>query len=107
MKLHRHLLILLLLSMAIQGCSMSEADELKLGRESHGKFEKEFGGRLRDNDVQQYINQVGLDVSRYAGRPKMDWQFHVLNSDQINAFAVPGGYIYITRGLLYRLTNEA
>lgn len=48
-----------------------------------------------------------MDMARYAGRPEMDWQFHVLNSDQVNAFAVPGGYIYITRGLLFRLRNEA
>jgi predicted Zn-dependent protease len=90
------------------GCaSISEEDELALGREAHGEFEKEFGGRLRDQPVQRYVSAVGMDMVPYAKRPEMDWQFHVLESEQINAFAVPGGYIYITRGLLYSLRNEA
>src|SRR4030095_5667387 len=55
----------------------------------------------------EYVNQVGLSVARYAGRPQLDWRFAVVNSSQVNAFAVPGGYIYITQGLLFRMSNEA
>lgn len=97
--------VLMLLSGA--GCKISEQDEMKLGRDNHAKFEQEFGGRYNNPPVQQYVNSIGMSLARYAGRPNLDWQFHVLASDQINAFAVPGGYIYITQGLLYRLNNEA
>jgi len=60
-----------------------------------------------DSQIQQYVNTVGTSVARYAGRPNLEWRFSVVNSKQINAFAVPGGYIYITQGLLFRMTNEA
>lgn len=89
------------------GCSISEKEELELGRKSHGQFEKQFGGKFPDQRVQQYVNAVGMTMARYAGRPNLDWQYAVVNSKQVNAFAVPGGYIYVTQGLLFRLNNEA
>jgi len=78
-----------------------------MGQQLHPKFEKESGGLYPDSQVQEYVNTVGLSVARYAGRPNLEWRFSVVNSKQVNAFAVPGGYIYITQGLLFRLTNEA
>ncbi|MEO6436722.1 MAG: M48 family metallopeptidase [Tepidisphaeraceae bacterium] len=89
------------------GCSISEKEEIEMGRQSHAQFEKEFGGLYPDQHVQQYVNGVGSTMARYAGRPNLQWQFAVVSSDQINAFAVPGGYIYITQGLLFRMSNEA
>jgi predicted Zn-dependent protease len=86
---------------------MTEKQEIRLGRESHVQIEREFGGVYPDPQIQQYVNSIGMEMARYAGRPNMDWQFRVLNSDQVNAFAVPGGYIYLTRGLLFRMRNEA
>lgn len=99
--------LLLLLPLGAVGCAVSEKDELQLGLDNHGKFEAESGGRYADPTVQTYVNTIGVSLARYAGRPEMNWQFHVLNSDQVNAFAVPGGYIYITQGLLFRMQNEA
>jgi beta-barrel assembly-enhancing protease len=93
--------------LAGSGCSVTPEQELQLGRQNHGKFEQEAGGRYPDPGVQAYVSSVGMQMARLAGRPDMQWQFHVLNSDQINAFAVPGGYIYITRGLLFRLKSES
>ena len=89
------------------GCSINEQKEIAIGEQSHLQFEQQYGGRYTDSQVQTYVNEVGLRVARLAGRPNLRWQFTVLNSREINAFAVPGGYIYITRGLLYRLENEA
>jgi predicted Zn-dependent protease len=89
------------------GCALSEEQEIKIGRESHKQFEAEFGGKSSDPEVQGYISAIGMDMARHAGRPNLDWQFAVLKSDEINAFAVPGGYVYITQGLLYRMSNEA
>jgi predicted Zn-dependent protease len=103
---HRFLLVCVVLLVQV-GCAISEKEEIKMGRESHQQFEKEFGGLYPDQVVQQYVNGVGMEMARYAGRPNLDWSFRVVNSDQINAFAVPGGYIYITQGLLFRMGNEA
>jgi len=89
------------------GCSVSAEQELALGAESHGKFEQQSGGKLNDPEIQGYVNSVGMQMARLAGRPDMKWQFAVLNSNQINAFAVPGGYIYITQGLLFKMSNES
>lgn len=89
------------------GCSISEADEIAIGRQTHAQFEKQFGGKYPDAQVQQYTRQVGMELARYSGRPNLPWSFAVLNSDQVNAFAVPGGWIYITQGMLFRMENEA
>lgn len=104
--LQRRLCFLLLLC-SLTGCAISEKQEIQIGMESHPQFEKEFGGLYPDAQVQQYVSRIGMDLARYAGRPNLPWQFRVLNSEQVNAFAVPGGFIYITQGLLFRLENEA
>lgn len=57
--------------------------------------------------VQRYVNQVGRWLSLNSERPNLDWRFGVLDSDNINAFATPGGYVFVTKGLLVRLKNES
>ena len=91
----------------LSGCTINEQKEIQIGAETHGQFEREFGGKYPDAQLQAYVSNVGMSVARYAGRPQLPWQFAVLNSREVNAFAVPGGYIYITQGLLFRLENEA
>jgi beta-barrel assembly-enhancing protease len=103
----RSLVGVLLILVLVTGCTISEKEEVSMGQQLHSKFEKESGGLYPDSQVQQYVNTVGLSVARYAGRANLDWRFSVVNSPQVNAFAVPGGYIYVTQGLLFRLTNEA
>lgn len=100
-------LLAVLALIPLSGCSVSTADELALGARHHQEFEKQSGGRLDDPVVQSYVSQVGMSMVPLAGRPEMKWQFHVLRSNDVNAFAVPGGYIYITAGLLFRMQNEA
>lgn len=89
------------------GCTIDQTDEIQMGREAAPQFEKEFGGLYPDPKVQSYVNDVGMRLARQAGRSDLPWQFRVVNSDEINAFALPGGYIYITKGLLFSLENEA
>ncbi len=91
----------------LTGCAINEQKEIAIGQQTHAQFEKEFGGLYGDEVVQAYVGNVGMNLARQAGRPSLPWQFAVLNAKQVNAFAVPGGYIYITQGLLYRLENEA
>lgn len=62
---------------------------------------------LPNQDVQSYVNKVGRWVSMHSERPDLPWSFAVMDDMSINAFAAPGGYIVITKGLLLRLNNEA
>ena len=63
---------------------------------------------LVDNtEVQRYVNRVGRWLSLHSERPDLNWQFGVLDSPNINAFATPGGYVFITRGLLERMKSES
>jgi predicted Zn-dependent protease len=101
------LVLLVVLTPLAAGCAVSEKEELELGRKSFAQFEQQFGGLYGDARLQGYVNGVGMTMAPYAGRPNLDWRYQVVNSSQVNAFAVPGGYIYITQGLLFRLSNEA
>lgn len=108
MRLIRSLVVMVIASCFAGGCAtMSQKEEIQLGEQVHGQFEEQFGGKVEDPELQQYVNRVGMEMAHYAGRPDLNWQFAVLKSDEINAFAVPGGYVYITQGLLNRLNNEA
>jgi beta-barrel assembly-enhancing protease len=62
---------------------------------------------VRDEALQRYVNRVGRWVALQSERPDLDWRFGVLDSPNVNAFATPGGYIFVTRGLVLRLRNEA
>jgi predicted Zn-dependent protease len=86
---------------------MSESDEQSIGRENHPKILEEFGGAYPDRQVQDYISSLGNLQARASDRPNQRFTFTVLDSPIVNAFAVPGGYIYVTRGLLALANNEA
>ncbi len=62
---------------------------------------------ITNTAVQQYVNKVGLWVALQSDRPDLPWRFAVVDSDDIDAFAAPGGFVFITRGLLLHMHNEA
>ncbi len=62
---------------------------------------------VEDAALQRYVNRVGRWVALHTERPELEWHFGVLDTDTVNAFAAPGGYIFITRGLMARLRSEA
>lgn len=62
---------------------------------------------VRDDGLQRYVNRVGRWVALQSERPDINWRFGVIDSDDINAFAAPGGFIFVTKGLYRRLNNEA
>ena len=114
------LLILLTLAGTAGGCTinpatgqssftgfMSESDEARIGKENEASVLAEFGGAYDDPALQAYVQQLGKNVALHSERPDMEYRFTVLNSDIVNAFAMPGGYIYVTRGLLALANNEA
>lgn len=58
-----------------------------------------YGGLVRDEDIMRRVNLVGLALARASDRPDLEWRFGVLDSDTVNAFSAPGGYVFISRGL--------
>lgn len=84
---------------------MSEAQELQLGRDEHAKIIQQFG-RYDDLALQDYVNQLGQRIVAVSHRPQLSYTFTVLDSADINAFALPG-YVYITRGIMAYLNSEA
>lgn len=114
MKRYLFFIIFILLS---AGCSinpvtgqrdfvlMSEQEEMALGRKHSQQVMKTY--RIYDNpSLQQYVQSVGDRVARVSHRQNLIYRFTLLDSPQVNAFALPGGYIYITRGLLVYLNSE-
>ena len=86
---------------------MSPEKELQVGAEEHPKILEQFGGAFDDRAWAEYIRDMGLELAKHSEMPELPWTFTVLNDTQVNAFALPGGYVYITRGLLALASNEA
>ena len=85
---------------------MSEAQEIGIGRESDPQIKAEMGV-YDDPELQKYVSDIGMRLARLSERPNLPWQFTVVDQPAINAFAVPGGFIYLTRGILAFLADEA
>jgi predicted Zn-dependent protease len=85
---------------------MSEAEEVNTGRQQHQEVLKEYG-RYPDEKLQAYVNDVGQRLAKQSHRAHLQWHFTVLDSPEINAFALPGGYVYVTRGIMAYLDSEA
>lgn len=83
------------------------ADDVAMGRQWSPELEKEFGGAFEDEHIQSYVDYVGQNIAQVSHAPYIEWHCKVLEHEMINAFAVPGGYIYITTGMLEKLENEA
>ncbi|MBW8371104.1 MAG: M48 family metalloprotease [Thiobacillus sp.] len=81
-------------------------EETRIGRQISGNL---LGAvpLVRDDKLQRYVNLVGNWVALQSGRKDVTWHFGVLDTEDINAFAAPGGYIFVTKGLYRRLNNEA
>src|SRR6266850_5647111 len=85
---------------------MSEAQEIQIGQQQDAEVRKEMGV-YNDRALQEYVTTLGLKLAQVSERPNLPWHFTVLDVPAINAFALPGGYIYITRGILPLLDDEA
>ena len=85
---------------------LSEEEEVALGENVSSQL---LGAAppLADPDVQRYVSQVGMWLAAHSERPRLPWRFVVLDSAEFNAFAAPGGQVFITRGLLYGMSSEA
>ena len=86
--------------------SPSQAEEIQLGRQITGNL---LGAAplVKDAALHKYVNEIGRWVASQSERPDLPWHFGVIESEDINAFAAPGGYVIITKGLYRKLENEA
>jgi predicted Zn-dependent protease len=117
----KRILLSLLLTASLAGCSqvrnpatgemqyttLSQADELRLGTQEHPKVLAEFGGAYEGQEADNYVAQVGRRLVQVSELPEQTFTFTLLNSPVVNAFALPGGYVYVTRGLLALAADEA
>lgn len=85
---------------------ISENKELEMGRTYHPQIIEQYG-RYEDEALQRYVEDVGKRLAAVSHRDDLVYRFTVLDSPVINAFALPGGYIYITRGMMAYLNSEA
>lgn len=65
-----------------------------------------YGGLVRDDAIMRRVNLIGRGLALYSARPELDWRFGVLESDTVNAFSAPAGYVFITRGLYALAGND-
>ncbi len=85
---------------------LSESQEIQLGNQSDPSIVGMYG-LYQDAKLQQFIETKGKAMAKISHRPNLNYQFRLLDSPVINAFAVPGGYVYFTRGIMAHLNNEA
>jgi len=109
---------ILLLAVVAWGCAtnpatgrrqlilMSEAEEIQIGRQSNEQIRTQMGV-YDDPALQEYVASVGARLVRQSHRPNLPWTFTVIDEPAVNAFALPGGFIYLTRGILPFLQDES
>jgi predicted Zn-dependent protease len=114
----RILRLLVVTTLVVAGCAtnpatgrrqlilMSEAEEIQLGRQADQQVRQEMGV-YDDAALQQYVNSVGQRLAQSSHRPDLPWTFTVVDQQAVNAFALPGGFIYLTRGILPYLRDES
>ncbi len=85
---------------------LSKSEEIQMGKQTNEQVIQTYGV-YQENNLNDYVTNLGLKMAKLSHRPDLPWEFKVLDSPVINAFAVPGGFVYVTRGILAYLNNEA
>lgn len=86
--------------------TMSEEQEIAMGREADPQIIAQFG-LYNDSALQKFITEKGNAMAAISHRPNLEYEFKIVDSEVLNAFAVPGGYVYFTRGIMAHFNNEA
>jgi beta-barrel assembly-enhancing protease len=97
----KRILIGVVITCSLVACSISQQQEVQMGQE----YAQQINAQLpiiQDPEVNRYINVLGDSMARLTSRRDLDWQFFVVDAKEVNAFAVPGGFIYVNRGLIER-----
>jgi predicted Zn-dependent protease len=91
--------ILAALLLLVSACSLSQDEEVALGHENAAQINAQLP-IVTDPAISGYIQDLGQSIAKTTSRSDLDWHFYVVNTKQVNAFALPGGYIYVNRGLI-------
>ncbi len=86
---------------------VSDSTANKMGSDAYPTIRQEWGGDFAGSELQEYVSSIGHELAKVSHAPNLPYQFTVTNSSQINAVCLPGGKIFITRGLLNEMDNEA
>jgi beta-barrel assembly-enhancing protease len=96
----------LLTLLYIAACTVSQDQEAQIGQDEAAKINAQLP-LLRNAAIDDYVNTLGTSIASRTSRADLKWQFAVVNTDVVNAFALPGGFIYVNRGLIARTRNES
>lgn len=101
--MRRHVAIMAL-ALPLAACAISQQEEIALGQDYSAQINQQLP-IMTDPEVNRYINVLGDSLARLTSRADLEWHFYIVNSREVNAFAVPGGFIYVNRGLIERMDN--
>jgi predicted Zn-dependent protease len=102
----RSLTAVVAVAAAVACSTVSQQQEVQIGQQTAAQVNAQLP-MLRDATVDGEVNALGRSIASRTSRSDLDWQFAVVNTDVINAFALPGGFIYVNRGVLARASNES
>jgi beta-barrel assembly-enhancing protease len=102
----RHVPVLAAAAFTLSACAVSTQQEVEMGASYAQQINRELP-LVQDAELVRYINVLGDSIARIADSRNLDWHFHIVDSPDVNAFAVPGGYIYMNRGLIERAQSLA
>jgi predicted Zn-dependent protease len=88
----------------LAGCGVSTQQEVQMGQDAAQQVNAQLP-MVQDAYIQNYVNALGQRIASRTSRADLNWQFQVVNSDVVNAFALPGGFVYVNRGVLERASN--
>lgn len=109
MPSHRNRIVSFLAAASLfawSGPAPAQSQEEALGAQEHPKLVRQYGGEYRDSRLDAFVQSIGRRLALAAGT-NVPWSFTVLDSDVVNAFALPGGYVHLTRGLMALAKDEA
>src|SRR5688572_22516989 len=92
------------LTVSLTACGISQQQEVEMGAD----YARQINAQLpivSDPEVNRYMNVLGDSLAKLTKRRDLDWRFYIVDAPEVNAFAVPGGFIYINRGLIQRTTK--
>jgi predicted Zn-dependent protease len=97
----KRVLIGIAVTVSLLGCGISQQQEVQMGQQ----YVQQINAQLpiiQDPELNRYINVLGDSIARLTSRKDLDWQFFIVDAQEVNAFAVPGGFVYVNRGLIQR-----
>jgi predicted Zn-dependent protease len=100
----KRILTIVAISTSLVACGISQQQEVQMGQE----YAQQINAQLpivQDPELNRYVNVLGDSIARLTSRRDLDWHFFIVDSKEVNAFAVPGGFVYVNRGLVERADN--